>query len=240
MTDENTRRELKMTTPPDKRHVSSHEAEAGIEEDIEELDDEYAPNKIDVVGNYGYRRDRYPFRETLRTAEGKTTLMEERLRPGNERESHRLEPFDPSLYARVDNNVTRSQDVLRNVPHIITTLHGARTLMDADQGNQEVRIKKAMNLEKAQETKFDSSLYNPAAEYNSNIPYDNHSDEKSIITSFINKSGDPAGNPLGTLLKHLNLHGAVPNHPSVSLQPQIHFGQTTHGDAGLPIGEKQF
>lgn len=240
MTDENTRAELGEHITPRKGAISMPEVEKDTRTMIGEMRSEYSPNKIHLVDQYAYREDKYPIREVLKQYDGATSLMEERLSANNRHEKRMLEPVNPSEYVRVGTSLSRGQDVLKNTVHNLTTLHGMRELMSEGKGDQEDRLKKAIGLERREETKFDSSLYNPAADFDNDIPYDRHSDEKSVITSFVNKNGGNAKNPLVELMRHLNVRKDVPNHISTEGVKNLKYGQETHGDAGLPIGEKQF
>jgi hypothetical protein len=180
-----------------------------------------------MVDNNLVRPDRYMFRETLKTEEGKTTLPKENVKPKKRKP---VKGFDTEVYTRVGNTMSRNQDILRNTVHNVTTLYGMRDLMASNKRNPEEKLTDAINLERKQAHFADKQMTNKYLDVQPLLSERNTNPQKPIITTFVTTAGTEVDEHLKTVIDTLGL---------THLKPHFHRGKK-HGDAGLPIGQKQF
>jgi len=180
-----------------------------------------------MVDNNLVRPDRYMYRETLKTEEGKTTIPKENIKL---KKSKPVKGFDTEVYTRVGNTMSRNQDILRNTVHNVTTLQGMRELMASDKRNPEEKLTDAINFERSKAYIHDKKMTNRNLDIQPLLSERNTNPQKPIITTFVTTAGTEIDEHLNAVVDSLGLS---------YLRPHFHRGKK-HKDAGLPIGEKQF
>jgi len=182
---------------------------------------------MDIVNNQLIRKDHYMTRETLKTEQGKTTL------PNAKATSKKVtmpSSFDVEIYVRTGNSLRRGQDVMWNYNRNITTLQGARELMEGKGKTQEQRILYAIDYERNEDRKKDMSMTDNELEIETTPTEHNFAKKKPIITSYITPTGKEIPDKLRRVTTKMGKSHLI---------GKMHKNKL-HGDAGLPIGEQGF
>ena len=182
---------------------------------------------MSLVDNNLIRPDQYMHRLTLRSAQGNTKIPDAKAKV---QKNSKVSNFDAAVYTRVGANLSRSQDVLRNTVHNITTLHGMRHLAESKSKTQEERILSAINYEQHEDGIKNLKNHDPYLVSTVEPKDHDFSTKKPIITEYITPTGKELPDKLYKVTKALGKSHLV---------GKMHKNKR-HGDAGLPVGEKQF